>query len=174
MILTHATSFFGLLHSVATIVSFKASPPSKHYPSLMRSGSTSLQGAVRRSWPKKRAGSITPLAVLLIPLLGCCSGRSHQYYVSHLSCSLPRPPVLCGRLYALLLAYAYPRCSDASPRSPRRQRGEPPPRCKSKGATRRRRPGCRRPRCSWRSSTGRTRNPARLKPRRLRRERHLG
>ena len=49
MILTHATSFFGLLHPVATIVSFKASPPSKHYPSLMRSGSTSLQGAVRRS-----------------------------------------------------------------------------------------------------------------------------
>src|SRR5215208_1902818 len=46
MILTHATSFFGLLHPVATIVSFKASRPSKHYPSLMRSGSTSLQGAV--------------------------------------------------------------------------------------------------------------------------------
>src|SRR5215212_1879412 len=37
------------------------------------------------------------LAVLLIPLLRCCSGPSHQHYVSHLCCSLPRRPVLCGR-----------------------------------------------------------------------------
>src|SRR5215207_3516040 len=125
--------------------------------------------------PKKRAESITPWRSFLSHYWD--AARVDPISTTPVIFPAPFLGVRCfvaGRLYALLLAYAYPSCSDASPRSPRRQRGESPPRCKSKGATRRRRPGCRRPRCSWRSSTGKTRNPARLKPRRLRRERHLG